>query len=200
LNKDWLVDIELEGESVILIPLHAAHSGTLVEAAMDGELWKLWYTSVPSEKSIHDYIAFALNQKALKRSLPFVALDSSTRRVIGSTRFCNVEPEHRRVEIGYTWYAKRFQRTSVNTECKYLLLRHAFESLNVIAVEFRTHWQNLSSRNAIARLGAKQDGVLRNHRKDKHGSYRDTVIFSILDNEWPTVKKDLSFKLTDTSK
>ena len=199
-NKDWLVDIELEGESLVLAPLQSMHRNALVQAAADGELWNLWYTSVPSETSIDDYVEFALNQRALHRSLPFVVLDKSTQEVIGSTRFCNVEPEHRRVEIGYTWYSKRFQRTTVNTECKYLLLQHAFERLNVMAVEFRTHWHNHASREAISRLGAKQDGVLRNHRKDKDGAYRDTVVFSILDQEWPTVKTDLAFKLGYASK
>ena len=115
--------------------------------------------------------------------------------IIGSTRYCNAEPASKRVEIGYTWYARSYQKSAVNTECKRLLLTHAFEELDAMAVEFRTHWHNHPSRAAIARLGAKQDGVLRNHRRDADGCYRDTVVFSIINQEWPTVKKGLQFKL-----
>ncbi|MCJ2376709.1 GNAT family N-acetyltransferase [Vibrio sp. ZSDZ34] len=193
----WLKDIELNSDVVRLVPLQKEHRDDLVNAAADGKLWTLWFTSVPSEHSIDDYIETALQDKKLGRSLPFVVIEKSTNKVIGSTRFCNADPKNKRLEIGYTWYAKRYQRSAVNSHCKRLLLQHAFESLDVIAVEFRTHWHNQKSRSAIARLGAKQDGVLRNHQKMSDGSYRDTVVFSIIDQEWPVVRKSLDHKLAE---
>lgn len=193
--SDWLNRIELEGESVRLIPLEKSHRNELISAACDGELWKLWFTSVPSERTIDKYIDTALDDQEAGRSLPFVVINKTTDQIIGSTRFCNSFPAHKRLEIGYTWYAKSFQRTGVNTECKYLLLNHAFGVLNCIAVEIRTHWHNLASRQAIARLGAKQDGILRNHQIDADGLLRDTVVFSIISEEWPVVKKSLQFKM-----
>ncbi|MCB9080530.1 MAG: GNAT family N-acetyltransferase [Lewinellaceae bacterium] len=192
---NWLSETELEGALVKLIPLTHAHKEALVAAAADGELWQLWYTSVPSANTIDAYVDFALAEQAQQRSLPFVVVDKETQTVIGSTRYCNAEPGHRRLEIGYTWYAQRYQRTGVNTECKYLLLSYAFETLGCIAVEFRTHWHNHPSRNAISRLGAKQDGVLRNHRLESDGCIRDTVVFSIIQTEWNTVKKSLLYKM-----
>ena len=126
---------------------------------------------------------------------PFAVLDPSTQEIIGCTRYYGATPMHRRLEIGYTWYAKKYQRTGVNTECKYLLLKFAFEELKCIAVQFMTNWHNLPSRKAIARLGAKQDGVLRNHRIDVDGSLRDSVIFSITNNEWPSVRKSLLYEI-----
>ena len=196
--NNWLKDITLEGDLVRLIPLTKQHNKDLVTAASDGELWNLWYTSVPSEQTIDDYIDFALNEKQAGRSHAFVVIDKSSNKIIGSSRYCNAINENR-VEIGYTWYAQSTQRTGINTECKYLLLKHAFEQLNCIAVEFRTNWHNHPSRNAIARLGAKQDGVLRNHLIDSEGVYRDTVVFSITNQEWPTVKKSLAFKMCKKS-
>lgn len=191
----WLEEVKLVGESASLIPLSPDHRDALVEAAIDGRLWELWFTGAPSAETVDRYIETALADKAHGVALPFVVVHNQSGQIIGSTRYCNAEPDHRRLEIGYTWYAKRFQRTTVNTECKHLLLTHAFESLNTIAVEFRTHWHNEASRRAIARLGAKQDGVLRNHKIEPDGAYRDTVVFSILEHEWPTVKKSLAFKL-----
>lgn len=193
--KKWLGEISLEGNTVSLHPMQQEHARHLVEAATDGKLWELWYTSVPNEERVDGYIDFAMREKAAGRSLPFVVIQKATGKIIGSTRYCNAEPAHKRVEIGYTWYGKSYQKTSVNTECKYLLLTHAFEALSAAAVEFRTHWHNQASRAAIARLGAKQDGVLRNHRIDPDGCYRDTVVFSIINQEWPTVKKGLEHKL-----
>lgn len=178
------------------MPLTKAHAEPLVEAAKDGELWNLWFTSVPSAGTINDYIENALEQKFKGQSLPFVVVEKSTGKVIGSTRFCNADPVNQRVEIGYTWYSKRFQRSSCNTECKLLLLGYAFEVLNTIAVELRTNWHNHASRAAIARLGAKQDGVLRNHQKMPNGGYRDTVVFSIVNVEWLSVKQSLEFNLS----
>ncbi len=192
----WLKDVELNSDVVRLSPLRKEHRDALVNAAADGKLWTLWFTSVPSEESIDDYIETALLDKKAGRSLPFVVIEQATNKVIGSTRFCNADPINKRVEIGYTWYAKRYQRSAVNSHCKRLLLQHAFETLDVIAVEFRTHWHNQKSRTAIARLGAKQDGVLRNHQKMSDGSYRDTVVFSIIDQEWPVVRKSLDHKLS----
>ena len=192
--NNWLKDIHLEGKSVKLIPLKTEYKESLVKAASDGELWNLWYTSVPSETTVDEYIKLALNENQKQRAHAFVVIDKKTDKIIGSTRYCNAI-NNNRVEIGYTWYTKSTQRTGINTECKYLMLSHAFEKLNCIAVEFRTNWHNLPSRNAIARLGAKQDGVLRNHMLDNDGGYRDTVVFSIIKEEWPTVKKSLIYKL-----
>lgn len=192
----WLRPITLEGEGVRLIPLQKSHKEALLAAASDGQLWELWYTSVPSVEKIDQYLDFALDEQAKQRALPFTVIDTQTNSIIGSTRYCNAVPEHHRLEIGYTWYAKSYQRTGVNTACKYLLLQNAFEQLQTIAVEFRTHWHNLRSRNAIARLGAKQDGVLRNHSRDAEGRLRDTVVFSITMQEWPTVEQSLAFEMT----
>jgi N-acetyltransferase len=194
--NNWLNETTLEGNLVHLIPLKAEHKSALLEASADGELWKLWYTSVPSKDSIDSYLEYAFSEQAAGCALLFAVVDKQTQKIIGSTRFCNADNLNHRVEIGYTWYAKSYQRTGVNTECKYLLLQHAFENLNAIAVEFRTHWHNQASRAAIARLGAKQDGILRNHQKNAEGIYRDTVVFSIIDQEWLTVKKGLEYKMT----
>ena len=195
--SNWLNNITLEGELVKLIPLAKEHKNDLLEAAADGELWNLWYTSVPSKDSIDDDIDFALSENQQGRAHAFVVVDKKTNRIIGSSRYCNAINQNR-LEIGYTWYARSFQRTGINTECKYLLLSYAFEQLNCIAVEFRTHWHNFASRRAIARLGAKQDGVLRNHLQQPDGSYRDTVVFSITREEWPTVRQSLAYKLKQT--
>jgi|TARA_B110000211_G_scaffold56177_1_gene62620 RimJ/RimL family protein N-acetyltransferase len=196
MNGDkWLAELELKGDVVTLLPLKMEHASELVKAASDGDLWNIWYTSVPSAVLVYSYIDFALTEKAAGRSLPFVVIDNVTQQVIGATRFCNADIIQKRVEIGYTWYSKSFQRTSVNAECKFLLLKHAFEKLSAIAVEFRTHWHNHTSRGAIARLGAKQDGILRNHRKMANGSFQDTVVFSIINHEWPAVKQGLMSRL-----
>lgn len=193
--KTWLKKIELEGQKVKLIPLEKSHKEGLLKAAVDGKLWELWFTSVPSAETIDNYIDHALDQKQNGAEFPFVVLDKSNGDIIGSTRYYNVQPEHRRLEIGYTWYSKNHQRTGVNTECKYLLLQYAFEDLNCIAVQFLTNWHNLRSRAAIARLGAKQDGVLRNHRLNADGSCRDSVVFSITEQEWAGVKKSLEYEM-----
>jgi RimJ/RimL family protein N-acetyltransferase len=155
----------------------------------------LWYTSVPSKENITEYINYALSEKSKNRAFPFVIINKKNNEIIGSTRYCNATPEHKRLEIGFTWYSKKHQRTGMNTECKYLMLKHAFEKLNCIAVEFRTNWHNQRSRNAINRLGAKQDGVLRNHQLYSDGSTRDTVVFSIIMQEWAGVKKSLEYEI-----
>ncbi len=195
----WLKGTELKGATVSLIPMTADHRDEMVRAASDGRLWELWYTSVPSQSTIDQYIEQALIDKSLGKAFPFVVVDNKTGCIIGSTRFCNGTETQRRIEIGYTWYSKSYQRTNVNTQCKLMLLTHAFESLETIAVEFRTHWHNHASRTAIARLGAKQDGVLRNHMMDTDGNYRDTVVFSITNSEWPTVRKSLMYRLDQMS-
>lgn len=191
----WLNEVILEGKDVHLVPLRENHREALLKAASDGELWNLWFTSVPSEATVDTYLNFAFEEQKAGRALPFTIIDKKTNTIIGTTRYCNASPDHKRLEIGYTWYAKSFQRTSRNTETKLLLLTHAFEQLKSIAVEFRTHHKNKASRNAIARLGAKQDGILRQHQQLKDGSYRDTVVFSILNNEWNLVKQQLIKRL-----
>jgi N-acetyltransferase len=188
-------EVEFDLESVKVVPLSVSHRDSLVQAASDGQLWELWFTSVPCEKTIDSYINFALIEKQNGSSFPFVVIDKSSNKVIGSTRYCNADTKNNRLEIGYTWYSKSYQKSSVNTECKLALLEYAFEYINVIAVEFRTHWHNHSSKIAITRLGAKQDGVLRNHQQTSDGCYRDTVVFSIINNEWAVVKKNLMHKL-----
>lgn len=193
--NDWLAETQLQSDRVLLEPLKITHADALVEAAADGNLWELWYTQIPSKSTINEYITHALSEKVEGRALPFVVIDTSSGNIIGCTRYCNADVDHKRLEVGYTWYAKSFQRSYVNTECKYLLLSHAFDKLGAIAVEFRTHWHNHPSRAGILRLGAKQDGVLRNHQVSTDGSYRDTVVFSILENEWLTVKKSLEYML-----
>lgn len=197
MQTNWFDDVELKTAGLHLRPMQVADAAALAEAAADGKLWELWFTQVPDADTVEDYVAYALAEKAAGRAMPFVVMNAEG-QVIGSTRYCNAEPEHRRLEIGYTWYAARYQRTQVNTQCKLLLLEHAFENLGAVAVEFRTHWHNQRSRQAIARLGAKQDGVLRNHRIEADGARRDTVVFSILDSEWPSVAKSLRFRLQRT--
>ncbi|MDH5245659.1 MAG: GNAT family N-acetyltransferase [Betaproteobacteria bacterium] len=187
--------VTLEGSHVHLSPLDREHAGGLRAAAADGELWRLWYTSVPAPDKTLEWIDAALDMRAKHGALPFVVREPATRDIVGSTRYFNVDAVHRRLEIGHTWYAKRVQRTALNTEAKLLLLTHAFEMLRCIAVEFRTSYLNFASREAIARLGAKQDGVLRHHQILPDGTLRDTVVFSIVAPEWPAVKKNLAWRL-----
>lgn len=191
----WFNNIILETENVQLIPLQAEHAEALTESASDGELWKLWYTSVPDAGNMSSYIAKALSDYEQDKGMAFTVIDKRTNLIIGTTRYCNATPEHRRLEIGYTWYAKSYHKTHVNSECKLLLLIHAFEKLEAVAVEFRTNWHNHTSRTAILRLGAKQDGILRNHQILPDGTLRDTVVFSIIESEWNSCKKALIFKI-----
>jgi RimJ/RimL family protein N-acetyltransferase len=191
----WLKPVTLRGAHVILEPLTLDRIDELVEATGDGELWKLWYTSVPSPENMREEIERRL---ALQRSgsmLPFAVVDAVSNVAVGMTTYMDVDPLNRRLEIGSTWYRKRVQRTMLNTECKLLLLQHAFEQLQCIAVEFRTHFFNQQSRRAIERLGAKLDGVLRNHRRLRDGSLRDTYVYSIIASEWPAVRQHLTFQL-----
>jgi RimJ/RimL family protein N-acetyltransferase len=187
--------VTLRGDHAILEPLAREHEAGIRAAAADGELWRLWYTSVPAPERTPAWFDIALDMRDRLGAMPFAVRDNASGEIVGSTRYFNVDAPNRRLEIGHTWYARRAQRTAINTECKLMLLGHAFDTLGCIAVEFRTHWFNHASRNAIARLGAKQDGVLRNHQLMADGSRRDTVVFSIIDGEWPAVKRHLAHLL-----
>lgn len=174
----------------------ADHAEELVAAADDGELWNSTVTVVPSRATMADYISSALTAQSQGRELPFVIIRKLSGQVVGTTRFYNIEREYRTVEIGYTWLAASAQRTAVNTEAKFLMLRHAFESLRCIRVALVTDVLNQQSQKAILRLGAKQEGILRNHMIMPDGRYRDSVCFSIIEAEWPEVKEKLAAKLT----
>lgn len=187
--------VTLEGQHVVLEPLAREHETAVRSAAADGELWRLWYTSVPHPDKVAAWIDAALEQRTRQGAMPLVVRERSSGALVGATRYFNVEAPHRRLEIGHTWYSKRVQRSAVNSECKLLMLTHAFETLDCIAVEFRTNFFNFQSREAIARLGAKQDGILRNHQLQDDGTRRDTVVFSIIAGEWPAVKRNLVFRL-----
>ena len=187
--------VTLTGTHASIEPLGREHEEALQRAVADGELWRLWYTTVPPPEKMGQYIAIALDMRERLDAMPFVIREKSSGEIVGCTRYFNVDATNRRLEIGHTWYSKRVQRGPINTECKLMLLTHAFEKLQCIAVEFRTHWFNHASRTAIERLGAKQDGVLRNHQVSADGWKRDTVVFSIIDGEWPAVKRHLRYQL-----
>jgi N-acetyltransferase len=194
-TMSWLQPILLQGSRVTLAPLSHNHTNDLIEALHDGELWRLWYTSIPAPDKLTEFIDQRLAAQATGRWLPFTVLENATGKAVGMTNYLNAEPDHRRVEIGGTWYRKSLQRSHVNTECKLLLLEHAFEALRCIAVEFRTHFFNHQSRRGIERLGAKLDGVLRNHQLADNGTLRDTCVYSIIASEWPTVKAHLTWQM-----
>ena len=187
--------IMLTGTHASIEPLGREHEEALARAVADGELWRLWYTTVPPPDKMSQYITIALDMRERLDAMPFVVREKSSGEIVGCTRYFNVDAGNRRLEIGHTWYSKRVQRGPINTECKLMLLTHAFEKLQCIAVEFRTHWFNHASRAAIERLGAKQDGVLRHHQVSADGWKRDTVVFSIIDGEWPAVKRHLRYQL-----
>ena len=191
----FLTPVTLTGDLVRLEPLGFGHHDGLVEAARDGQLWTLSYTSVPRPERMRAEIERRLGLQAAGSMLPFAALDARTGRVIGMTTYMNADAANRRVEIGSTWNARSAQRSGTNTQAKLLLLGHAFEALRCIAVEFRTHWLNRQSRAAIERLGAKLDGVLRQHQVMPDGTLRDTVVYSIVDSEWPAVRNELRRRL-----
>lgn len=197
----FLEPVTLTGKRVILEPLRLEHHDGLVDAASDGGLWNLWYTSVPAPEDMAAEIRRRLALQESGTMLPFTTrlVDAATGgsgRIIGMTTFCNADAATPRVEIGYTWNASSAHGTGTNPESKLLLLRHAFEVLHCPAVEFRTHWLNHQSREAIARLGAKQDGVLRSHQRSRNGQLRDTVVFSILAHEWPAVRDGLEHRIS----
>jgi len=190
----WKSAPTLRGRHVTLEPLQASHADGLRAALGDGELSRLWYTNVPQPDQAARYVAAALEMQAKGQALPF-AVRTPDGTIVGCTRYYDLDPVVPRVQIGYTWYAPSVQRTGLNTEAKLLLLTHAFETMGCICVGFETSWFNHASRTAIARLGAKQDGVLRSHRRHADGSVRDTVAFSIIEPEWPAVRRNLSHKL-----
>jgi RimJ/RimL family protein N-acetyltransferase len=190
----------LKGQHVKLIPLSLDHHNALIAAVQDGEIWKLWYTSAPAPEKMRAEIERRLALQAAGSMLPFTVIDPATGQVAGMTTYMNVDATNRRVEIGSTWYAKSVQRSGLNTEAKLLLLGHAFDTLNCIAVEFRTHFMNHQSRRAIERLGAKLDGILRSHQIAANGTLRDTVVYSIIASEWPTVQAHLTYQLHEKAR
>jgi len=192
----WLEPVSLKGPYARLEPLSPDQCEGLTEAVKDGELWKLWYTAIPRAEDMRKEIDRRLGLQASGSMMPWTVYDADG-MISGMTTYMNVDAPNRRVEIGSTWYAKRVQRSAVNTQCKLLLLTHAFEKLDCIAVEFRTHFFNHASRRGIERLGAKQDGILRNHQIAPNGTLRDTVVYSIIAGEWPTVKAHLTYQLND---
>ncbi len=187
--------VVLEGHGVRLEPLAREHHDGLVAAASDGDLWNLWFTSVPEPDQAHAYISAALAGQEAGHMLPWAVRELGAGTLVGTTRYHDIVTAIDRVEIGYTWYARRCQRTHVNTACKRLLLGHAFDELGCAVVGFRTDNFNFASQQAIAGLGAKQDGVIRHHQPRRDGTVRDTVMFSILAGEWPDVKRHLELRL-----
>ena len=191
----WLEPVILLSATVRLEPLDQRHRADLIDAVADGELWRLWYTNVPAPQRMEAEIDRRRALQAAGSMLPFAVVDAATEKAIGMTTYLNADAVNRRLEIGATWYRRSVQRSGVNTRCKMLLLQHAFEALACIAVEFRTHFFNAQSRRAIARLGAKLDGILRSHQLATDGTLRDTCVYSIIAAEWPTVKSHLTWQL-----
>lgn len=187
--------VTLEGEVVRLEPLAAGHQGELLEVALDPRIWEHGLSRIESGEDLREYIEQALREAQRGSSLPFLIRERTSGRAVGSTRYGSIEPAHRKLEIGWTWVAPAWQRTAVNTECKYLLLSHAFEELGADRVELKTDARNAASRAAILRIGATQEGILRHHMLAAGGRVRDTVYFSILADEWPEVKAGLERKL-----
>jgi N-acetyltransferase len=192
----WLEPVTLSGSSVRLELLDRRHESDLIDAVRDGELWRLWYTTVPAPEKMSAEIDRRLRLNTAGSMLPFAVIDLATGKAVGMTTYMNADAINKRVEIGATWYRRSVQRTDVNTQCKLLLLTHAFERLDCIGVEFRTHFFNHASRRGIERLGAKLDGILRSHQRATDGTLRDTCVYSIIASEWPTVKSHLNFQLT----
>jgi N-acetyltransferase len=195
----WLEPVSLDGAHAQLKPLSHDHIAGLTEAVKDGELWKLWYTFIPKAEDMGKEIDRRLALQKAGAMLPFTVFDADG-QIAGMTTYMNVDTPNRRVEIGSTWYARRVQRSAVNTQCKLLLLSHAFEKLDCIAVEFRTHFFNHQSRRGIERLGAKLDGILRSHMIAPNGTLRDTVVYSIIAGEWPTVRAHLNYQLNEKAR
>ena len=190
-----LSPVTLEGLGVRLEPLTVEHVDALAAAVSDGELWRLWYTWVPEASKVRDYVEQALAGQKEGHMLPWAVRELESGAIVGSTRYHDVIADVDRVEIGYTWYAKSWQRSHVNTACKLLLLGHAFDTVGCKVVGLRTDNFNFTSQRAIEALGAKKDGAIRHHRVRPDGSARDTVIYSILVTEWPDVKKNLQYRL-----
>ena len=187
--------IVLEGQGIRLEPLTLDHHDALAAAAADGQLWQLWFTSVPEPGQTRAYIEGALAGQAAGQMLPWAVRELGSGAIVGSTRYHDIVPSADRVEIGYTWYAKSWQRSHVNTTCKLLLLGHAFDQLGCAVVGLRTDGVNFASQKAIEALGAKKDGVIRHHTTRRDGTVRDTVIYSILAREWPDIQRHLHSRL-----
>ncbi|SEN49591.1 Protein N-acetyltransferase, RimJ/RimL family [Luteibacter sp. UNCMF331Sha3.1] len=185
----------LESAWVTLEPLALGHIAPLERAAADGQLWDLWFTSVPGPGRMADYVEAALRGQEEGRMAPWVVRENGSGEIVGSTRYYDIVADPSRVAIGYTWYARRWQRSHVNTACKHLLLSNAFQNVGAVAVEFHTDAYNLDSQRAIEKLGAKREGVLRAHKRRNDGSLRDTVCYSILATEWPDVDRWLQLRL-----
>jgi RimJ/RimL family protein N-acetyltransferase len=195
----WLEPVTLRGAHARLAPLSLEHVDGLTEAVKDGELWKLWYTFIPRPEDMRHEIDRRLGLQAAGSMLPFTVFEANG-EIAGMTTYMNIDTPNRRVEIGSTWYAQRVQRSALNTQCKLLLLGHAFEQLDCIAVEFRTHFFNHQSRRGIERLGAKLDGILRSHQIAPNGTLRDTAVYSIIASEWPTAKAHLNYQLNEKAR
>ena len=191
-----LEPVTLQGQHARLEPLRLDHANALSEAVQDGELWKLWYTAIPTPAAMLGEVQRRLDLQASGSMLPFAVIHLPDERMAGMTTYMHIDSANRRLEIGSTWYRQSLQRTALNTECKRMLLGYAFEQLDCIAVEFRTHWHNNASRRGIERLGAKLDGVLRSHQIAANGSLRDTCVYSILASEWPAVRANLDHALS----
>lgn len=194
MTTPWPAPVELRGTHAVLRPLAREHAPGLVDAVRAGELWRLWYTTIPAPEHMDVEIERRLALQATGSMLPFTVFDA-TDRIVGMTTYMHIDAMHRRVEIGSTWYAAHAQRTALNTACKLMLLEHAFDTLDCIAVEFRTHRLNTASRRAIERLGAQLDGILRAHQRAVDGTLRDTAVYSITAAEWPTVRSHLRWQL-----
>jgi RimJ/RimL family protein N-acetyltransferase len=193
--SQWPDLFTVEGTHVLVEPLRPDHETDLKEAAADGELYRLWYTEIPKPENVGTEIVRRLSLREAGSMLPFAIIDKASGKAVGMTTYMHIDAANKRVEIGSTWYRKSVQRSPINTECKLLLLQHAFEELDCLAVEFRTHFVNTQSRRGIERLGAKLDGVLRSHMVMKNGTVRDTAVYSIIAPEWPTVKAHLKWQL-----
>lgn len=192
----WIGPVSLSDEQVTLCPLSLDHLNDLQTCSEEGEMWKLWYTMIPKPDAMKAEIERRLSLQEKASMVPFTIIDNASGRAVGMTTYMNLDSVNSRLEIGSTWYAKSVQRTGLNTRSKLLLLSHAFEKLDCIAVEFRTHFFNRQSRTAIERLGAKLDGILRNHMIMTDGTLRDTCVYSIIKNEWPTLKTHLTFQVS----
>ena len=195
MNSLWITAERLEGAHVVLEPLRLDHIAPLIQAVNDGEAWRLWYAAVPNPEQMQNYVEQAILAQQ-QGDLAYAVCSKQTGQVVGTTRYYNVDPQHKRALIGYTWYADSARRSPINTECKLLLLNKLFEKHQAIAVEFRTHFFNSTSRAAIERLGAKLDGILRHHQIMPNGTIRDTAVYSIISPEWPAVKCNLLSKLS----
>lgn len=197
---EWCSPVTLSGAYARLVPLSAGHHDALCESVCDGDLWQLWYTTIPAPAEMEWEIQRRLDEQDRGTMCPFAVIDPATDRAVGMTTYMNIDRPNRRVEIGSTWYRRSAQRTALNTEVKLMMLTHAFDDLDCVAVEFRTHFFNHTSRRAIERLGAKLDGVLRNHQINRHSAapdtLRDTCVYSIISSEWPAVRAHLDFTIS----